>query len=86
MTERNGNIDIARSLIDKYIEIGKANNIGYSKRFLASILVSENPDKFKNQEHARTCVRNALNAYGNKDRSKKNIDLAARFALMADSA
>ena len=83
MGKNNGNIEIARTLIDKYIEIAIKNNTGYSKRFLATVLFSENPDKFKDVESARTCIRDALNSAGRK--SSKSIDLSSKFALMSTS-
>lgn len=79
----NNNIDVARCLIDKYIKIAIGNNTGYSKRFIASVLLAENPDRFPDLESARTCVRKALNANGHI--RLKCSDLASRFALMQSS-
>ena len=76
--------DIARTYIEKYIEIGQRTGKGYSKKFIATVLYSENPEVFKDSEDARKYIRMALNANGNRDNSKKNEELTSRFALLSE--
>ena len=81
----NGNIAIAREVVARYIELGEKYNRGYSKRFMADVLFNENPDKFKDVEHARHFIRMATNAAGETHRIRKDsakLDLVKRFALI----
>ena len=81
----NGNIAIAREVVARYIELGEKYNRGYSKRFMADVLFHENPDKFKDEEHARVFIRMATNAFGDAHRIRKDtakLDLVKRFALI----
>jgi predicted phosphodiesterase len=81
---RNGKLDLAREIIKKYIEIGKQTGRGYSKNFIATVLVSENPDIFKDQEEARFHIRRALGSKGGDSVNEKSEELKARFALISE--
>ena len=81
----NGKIAIARDVLARYIELGEKYNRGYSKKFMARVLFSENPDKFKDEEHARVFIRMATNAFGEKHRIQKDtakLDLIKRFSII----
>jgi len=80
----NGKLDLAREIIKKYIEIGKQTGRGYSKNFIATVLVSENPDIFKDQEEARFHIRRALGSKGGDSVNEKSEELKARFALISE--
>jgi len=75
-------IELARGIIERYIEIGVKNNTQYSKRFIATVLHSENPDQFQTIEDARGSVRDALNAKGCARKRKSSEELARRFAII----
>jgi predicted phosphodiesterase len=77
--------ELAKEIIEKYIAIALTKNTQFSKRFLATVLQSENPDKFKDVEEARMWIRRALNADGNEHRSEAKEELARRFALIPSS-
>lgn len=81
----NGKIAIARDVLARYIELGEKYNRGYSKRFMARVLFSENPDKFKDEEDARVFIRMATNAFGENHRIQKDtakLDLIKRFSII----
>ena len=80
----NGKIDLAREIIEKYIEIGIRTKRGYSKNFISTVLLSEHPDIFKDQEETRFYVRRALGAKGERSINDKSEALAAKFALISE--
>jgi len=80
----NGKLDLAREIIKKYIEIGKQTGRGYSKNFIATVLVSENPDIFKDQEEARFHIRRTLGSKGGTSVNEKSEELKAHFALISE--
>ena len=43
MTEK---IEYAREIIKRYLDLGEKHNIGYSKSYLAQVLLNEYPDAF----------------------------------------
>lgn len=73
--------DYAREIVTEYIEIGLRNNRSYSKRFIATVLHSKHPDKFKDVEDARKVIRTVTGASGNRS-TIKDEQLAADFALL----
>ena len=77
-------IDVARTYIEKYIEIGQRTGKGFSKRFIATVLYSENPEQFKDAEDARKFIRAALNALGSAKNFSMNEDLTRRFTLISE--
>ena len=80
----NGKLDLAREIIEKYIEIGIRTKRGYSKNFIGTVLLSEYPDVFKDQEDCREYVRRALGAKGGVSVNDKSEALAAKFALISE--
>ena len=76
--------DSARTYIEKFIEIGQRTGKGFSKKFIATVMHSENPELFKDAEDARKFIRLALNALGNEKRSNANEELVRRFALISE--
>ena len=81
---RGTKTDLAKEIINKYIEIGIKNNKGYSKRFIATQLYNENPEIFSNIEEARSIIRLVTNSTGTKSKSKSYEELTNRFALISD--
>ena len=63
MAKSDGKIEYAREIIKRYLDLGERHNIGYSKSYLAGVLLNEHPDLFHNKEHARTYIRLATNAH-----------------------
>lgn len=85
MAKNDGKIEYAREIIKRYLDLGEKHNIGYSKSYLAQVLLNEHPGVFNDKEHARVYIRMATNAYGESNRivrDKGKIDLARRFALI----
>ena len=80
----NGKLDLARQIIERYIEIGTRTERGYSKNFISTVLLSEHPDIFKDQEETRFYVRRALGAKGERSINDKSEALAAKFALISE--
>src|SRR5690554_90726 len=75
--------DLAREIVREYIDLGIKHNRGYSKRFIAMVLQSKNPDIFKDVEDARYYVRKVTGAHGEKSRKQKiDKDLMEDFALL----
>lgn len=77
-------VRLAREIIEEYIEIGIRTGTGVSKRLLAKILYSRNPDIYKDEEDARWCIRYSLNSAGTLNRAKNTPDLERAFALIAE--
>ena len=78
MAKNDGKIEYAREIIKKYLDLGEKHNIGYSKSYLAQVLLNEHPGVFNDKEHARVYIRMATNAYGESNRivrDKGKIDL-----------
>lgn len=73
--------DLARLYVEKYIEKGKEFSRSYSKKFIATVLHADHPDKFKDVEDARYVVRYVTGATsgGLKDKDKQ---LAEDFILL----
>lgn len=86
MSKSNGKIELARSVVERFIRLGLENNTSYSKRFIASVLKAENPNEFTDIEHARKVIRLSLGATGTRERSRASVDLSRRFALMGTQA
>ena len=76
--------DIAREYVEKYIALGLKNKCGYSKRFIAKVMFSENKDRFKDEEDARNFIRLVTHARGTEKSYKKDEELKRKFALIAD--
>ena len=66
MAKNDGKIEYAREIIKRYLDLGEKHNIGYSKSYLAQVLLNEYPDVFNDKEHARVYIRLATNARGEK--------------------
>lgn len=77
--------ELARTCIEKYIELALKHNKQFSKRHIATVLYNENPDVFKDVEDARSIIRNCLNAHGQKKKYKCAEDLARQFALIPEA-
>ena len=73
--------DIAREIVQRYIDLGIKHNTSYSKRFIATVLQSEHPDIFKDVENARGIIRTVTGANGTK-KYKPNEQLTRDFALL----
>ena len=85
--KETGKADIARRVVDKYINLGEKHKRGYSKAYIATVLYEENPDTYKDREDARFFVRYVTKAAGATIRSKtENVDelLSKRFALISN--
>lgn len=76
-------IDLAREIIEKYIEIALREKRQYSKRYLATVLYNENPSTFNDVEDARKIIRYALNSNGII--RPTNEGLAKKFALIPEA-
>lgn len=77
-----GKVDLARAIIDKYVDIALKNNVSYSKKELGRILRMENPDLFKSDEEGRKFIRDVCGSSGS--RSARDTDVfAEKFALIA---
>ena len=76
--------DIAREYVEKYIELGLKNKVGYSKRWIASVILAEHPEKFKDIEDARLLVRRVTHSNGVRGSNKmpQDTELARAFALL----
>ena len=72
--------DLAREIVREYIDLGLKHNRGYSKKFIATVLQSKNPDIFKDVEDARFYVRRVTGAQGRNVKTDKQ--LAEDFALL----
>ena len=72
--------DLARSIVQEYIELGIKHNRGYSKRFIATVLHSKHPDQFTDAEDARRFIRRVTGAGG--DNIKKDEQLISDFSLL----
>ena len=73
--------DIAREIVQRYIDLGIKHNTSYSKRFIATVLQSEHPDIFKDVENARGIIRVVTGTNGTK-KYKLNEQLTRDFALL----
>lgn len=80
----NGKLDLAREIIEKYIEIGTRTERGYSKKFIGKVLYNEHPDLFKDEEDARAHIRRALGLKGAAYVTERSEELKARFALISE--
>ena len=76
--------ELAKQLLEKYIDIALKNNKQFSKRYLATVLYNENPDVFKDVEDARGIIRFVTNSHGTENVSKNYEELARRFALIPE--
>lgn len=76
--------ELARAIVEKYIEIALKNKKQFSKKYLATVLYSENPDVYKDSEMARLYIRTVLQARGNR-KQKKDDEIARRFALIPET-
>lgn len=76
--------EIARQYVEKYIEIAKKNNKGFSKRWIAKVMFEENPDIFKDYESARSYLRASLGVMG-KNKGKNADEINRRFSFIMDS-
>lgn len=81
---KSGKNELARGYIEKYIQIATRTGRGFSKRFIANVMYSENPDIFKDEEGARQAVRFVLGAQGKKSNMGQSEDLKREFALIAE--
>lgn len=77
-------IELARAIIEKYIDIALKNKKQFSKKYLAMVLYNENPDLFKDSEAARTYIRTVLQTAGNK-KYKIDNEIARKFALIPET-
>ena len=73
--------DLAREIVQKYIDLGIKHKTSYSKRFIATVLQSEHPDIFKDVEDARAMVRTVTGMKGNR-KYKINEEITRDFALL----
>ena len=73
--------ELAREIVQRYIDLGVKHKTSYSKRFIATVLQSEHPDIFKDMEDARTVVRTVTGVKG-KRKYTTNEEITRDFALL----
>ena len=76
--------ELAREIVNEYIELGLKHKRGYSKRFIATVLQSRHPDRFKDVEDARWVIRSVTGAAKAERTSGQDRQLAADFALLEE--
>lgn len=76
--------DLAKQIIEKYIDIALKQQKQFSKRYLATVLYNENQEIFKDVEDARKIIRYSLNCSGDINRSKSKEEIARQFALIPE--
>jgi predicted phosphodiesterase len=81
---KNTKIDLVKSYVEKYIELGIKNHCGYSKKFIAKVIAAEHPDLFKDFEAVRTYIRVITQSKGKGEFYEKYSDIASRFALISN--
>ena len=81
---QSGKADLARAIVEKYIQTALRTGRGYSKRFISTVLFSENPDLYTDEEDARKYVRYVCGSQGDYSRKGQSDDLKKKFALIAD--
>ena len=74
--------DIARAVINKYLEIAKEKKTSFSKRFIANVLFSEHPDLFKTYEDARSVIIKIMGGSGVCSTKNKDLELRAEWLLL----
>lgn len=72
--------EIARSYVEKYIDIALTHKVQFSKYKIAEIIFTENPHVFRDKEDARRFVRECLNTAGRINKS--NQEISKMFALI----
>lgn len=75
--------EIARSYVEKYIDIALTHKVQFSKHKIAEIIFTDNPHVFKDKEDARFFVRGCLNTAGRRSKSKEEI--SKMFALIPEA-
>lgn len=76
-------IDLAKECVERHIEIALKTKTQISKRYIATVLTTEHPEKFKNVEDARTYIRTVTGSNPiHRKTPTPHIDLARRFALI----
>lgn len=77
--------ELAKEIVEKYIDIALRNNKQFSKRYIATVLYNEHPEIFKDVEDARCVIRYAVGSAGNKNRKVKSTEeIARQFALIPE--
>lgn len=79
-------MEIARTYVERYLEIYKRTEKQFSKKFVGLVMYNENPDVFTSSEDGRMWIRASLGSAGEASKTNTlNLNLIEKFAFINDS-